>query len=343
MASRRQHGYVLLSLLLVLFVSGSSYMLTAFNNRQSTALKDQQELIRQLAEAKAALLAYAASTPELFNQAIGPGYLPCPDTDNSGLPDVASGSETDPAGLCPIGTTLGRLPQYVPTNNGDMKLNNYYAGVDRQFWYAVSSLHLRTSNNTPSSDKTNSNLARLTLDGTTGIAALIFAPGEALETQDRISSDTLYSNYLDGTNGSNASNFISTYTANPELFNDTVIAITHSELMQFLGARMTDRIQAELASYHEDNNDYPTGILYSGTYYAQQSFFSEIANGWLASESWNSNNNYCCGYRISNRTYYTTYSHADGSDAFSLRFFGCTNMTFSISIAGSFSRTGESC
>lgn len=349
MSHKRQQGYMLLALLLVLFVSGTSFVIGAIDTRQSLALREQSEVTRQLALAKEALLAYAASTPALFGNDIGPGYLPCPDADNSALPDAASSySEDDTDALCPAGLTLGRLPQYVVTEAGNYPLNSHFAGRDQQFWYAVSPLHLRTSSNTPSSNKTNAALSRLTLDGTSRIVALIIAPGEALDTQDRASNPLLYSNYLDGTNGSSATSFISSYSANPAQFNDSLVAITHDELMHYVGTVVAARLQQQLETAY---GSYPNCLVYNwfGTNYTicpyvHSSFLSAWAGDWIAAEQWNAysgstfnymGNNY---YNLSRTLYYHTTPGLP-----QVRFFGCNSMNFQLSFGAGITRQGDSC
>lgn len=354
MARLPQHGYVLLALLLVLFVSGSSYMLTAFGNRQAAVQQEQQERSRQLAQAKAALLAYAANTPALYDDAIGPGYLPCPDADNSGLPDAVSGDEEDPDALCPASLSLGRLPEQVITATGRFELNSRYADADEQFWYAVSPLHTRTAYNTVANNRTNASLTRLTLDSTSRIAALVIAPGEALETQDRIDNPLLYSNYLDGTNGSSATNYISQYSVNPAQFNDQVLAITHDELMQVAGHAAATRIKQELdADYAANGNDYPTCLIYfwAGTnYYLCPYVDSEFMNawdgGWVSAEQWDTFSGTYSYFGVTyynlNRTLYMR-NPLSFSNAPYVRFSGCTNMNFVLRYTSGIERSGNSC
>src|SRR5690554_1187675 len=102
----RNGGYILLTLFLVVFVLGSSLMLASFNNRPPASLVQDDALLRDMQAAKAALLFYAAKTPQLYNNAIGPGHLPCPDGNNDGEADSDSAATCTTAGL-------GRLPQSV--------------------------------------------------------------------------------------------------------------------------------------------------------------------------------------------------------------------------------------
>lgn len=347
--TNKQKGYVLLAMLLVFFVSGSSLMINALNNRQSTAVREQLELQVQMAAAKEALLAYASNTSTLYADLIGPGYFPCPDMDNDGLPDLASLS--DPHSLCASSTTVGRLPKYVPLpSNNKFDLSSAFANLDKQFWYAVSPLHLRTTYNTSASNKTNASLSRLTLDGTSNIVALIIAPGDALDTQNRASNRTLPSNYLDGTNGSSATNFISQYTANPEQFNDQVLAITHDELMQALGRNVAARIRFELETdFTVNDNNYPSCFQYSGNSYCpwiHQSFKNSVNGGWLNAEGWNAHSS---TFTYSGSTYYfltqSVYTRISAAADPTIYFFGCAQMVFTlnhVNING-VTRAGDTC
>jgi len=329
----------------VFFVSGSSLMISTMNNRQSTALKQQQELQIQLAAAKAALLAYAANTPQLFDDAVGPGYLPCPDISNS-----AVGTTT-----CTATSTskiLGRLPEYVLDSNGSkFAINDHYAGVDQQFWYAVSPYHLRETSNTFRDARNRTDAVtynRLKLDGVDDIAALIIAPGSALATQDRASNLNLYSNYLDGTNGSSATDYISLYNDNPEAFNDTVLAITHDELMQVAGYRMAAKLKTYLDAAH-GGTSYPSSCYLSGAQRVQLTYFTALKQSWSDIEDYDlrSSSAYtslaCSPNTVSyyrpSRTYYTL----TGNNTATVYFRGCNLMTFQLTYGGGITRVGDTC
>jgi hypothetical protein len=118
-----QRGVIFLALVLVLFVTGSTLMLGAVNNRQSTTLAQQAELHYQMEQAKTALLAHAASTAGLYNNARGPGFFPCPDTDNDGAAESACNvDDLDNA-------QLGRLPEYDDNSGTTFRFNDAYAGM----------------------------------------------------------------------------------------------------------------------------------------------------------------------------------------------------------------------
>ncbi len=83
---------------------------------------------RALAEAREALIAYAADHP--VNSAVGPGYLPCPDLDDDGWAEATCGSQNGDSGQ---EQRLGRLPWKT------LGLADLRDGYGERLWYAVSS------------------------------------------------------------------------------------------------------------------------------------------------------------------------------------------------------------
>jgi hypothetical protein len=82
---------------------------------------------RVLAQAREALIAHAADRP--INAAVGPGYLPCPDTDNDGWAESTCGSLNGDSGQA---ARLGRLPWKT------LGLADLRDGHGERLWYAVS-------------------------------------------------------------------------------------------------------------------------------------------------------------------------------------------------------------
>ena len=85
---------------------------------------------RALAHAKEALIAYAAERP--ITVAVGPGYLPCPDTDDDGWAESTCGSLSGHLGQA---ERLGRLPWKT------LGLADLRDGHGERLWYAVSTRH----------------------------------------------------------------------------------------------------------------------------------------------------------------------------------------------------------
>ena len=85
---------------------------------------------RALAQAREALIAYAADRP--IDAAVGPGYLPCPDLDNDGWAEATCGSLAGDVGQ---EQRLGRLPWKT------LGLPDLRDGHGERLWYAVSTKH----------------------------------------------------------------------------------------------------------------------------------------------------------------------------------------------------------
>lgn len=88
----------------------------------------ERESLRALAEAREALIAYAADHP--INSVVGPGYLPCPDIDDDGWAEPTCGSQSGDSGQA---ERLGRLPWKT------LGLADLRDGHGERLWYAVSS------------------------------------------------------------------------------------------------------------------------------------------------------------------------------------------------------------
>lgn len=82
---------------------------------------------RALAQAREALIAYAAGRP--ITPAVGPGYLPCPDLDGDGWAEATCGSLDGASGQA---QRLGRLPWKT------LGLPMLTDGDGERLWYAVS-------------------------------------------------------------------------------------------------------------------------------------------------------------------------------------------------------------
>ena len=343
---RKQQGIAVLLILLVFVMSASSFVLSAYGTRQDILLSRQQELSYQMELAKANLLAYAANSHTINNDGRGPGFFPCPDVlEVLDAPDDCTGS-------IPM---MGRLPEYdlVSSTGITMPLNNYYAGIDEQFWYIVGPRYIFDSSSYTSSrhqsrrrTSTSYSLAtdyRLTIDGETEYVAVIIAPGDALATQDRASSPLNYTNYLDGQNGGSGFDLFTSYASDPTLFNDRVIGITLDEYMKFVGIAVVRAMKQVLDADHgggsyvsgpatPDPGDYDS----TGSQSNFRTLFNSEAN-WLQQSIWS-------GVSSDNErwTRYSTYIRVD-DDNFSIKFQGC-DMIFSATFGvDTITRAGDSC
>jgi hypothetical protein len=123
---RRQDGAVLLvaTLLLLVALAFALTLLRAPAGREGAGPRATE---RSLAEAREALLAYAADRP--IDDIVGPGYLPCPDLDNDGWAESTCGSLAGDSGQ---DERLGRLP-WKTLGIADLR-----DGAGERLWYAVS-------------------------------------------------------------------------------------------------------------------------------------------------------------------------------------------------------------
>jgi hypothetical protein len=121
-----QRGAFLLLATLVLVVAIGFVFAIELAAPASQASRDRATE-RAIAEAREALLAYAADRP--VTTLVGPGYLPCPDLDNDGWAESTCGSLSGDSGQ---EERLGRLP-WKTLGIADLR-----DGDGERLWYAVS-------------------------------------------------------------------------------------------------------------------------------------------------------------------------------------------------------------
>lgn len=324
----QQSGFILLALLLVAVITSSTLVLGGLNNRQSIYLQERAELHLQMQEAKTNLLAHAAYSHLLNNNARGPGFFPCPDTDNLPL------NENLPDCIAPatVITTpqIGRLPTHLSASEPDFEFNDRYANIDQQFWLVVAPRYYyntntatavsnaRRSRDRTSTVSTYANL-RLTLDGTTGYVALIIAPGEALATQHRSASPTTASEYLE----SQISSFVfQSEATNSAVTNDVVIGITLQEYLNAVGPSVANEMKRELDAA-------------GGTYTSSQTTFRGYMTN-TADHSWLKNTT-TTGTNREQWSTDTTYTRLTTTTA-RINFNGCTNVRYILTYGGGITR-----
>lgn len=190
-------GGVALVLIVIGLVLGVGSLLVLGMVSGNPKLSREQITQKSLRLAKDGLLAYAVSWPNIRGdtdpngQRRGPGLLPCPDNNNSGAAN--QGGCGNESGSSAVGQTsrLGRLPFRT------LGLPDLRDGSGERLWYAVSSKYktsdpnydinpdsglgtitIRASDGTLVHDGTNTSLY---LAQSGGVAAVIIAPGEAIE------------------------------------------------------------------------------------------------------------------------------------------------------------------
>ncbi|MDR3352548.1 MAG: hypothetical protein LBO00_06025 [Zoogloeaceae bacterium] len=272
-----QRGAALLALFALLLLGGLfwfAHLAAGFNRAAVRDLLGDHAL----AEAKEALLGYAAAYPEIRlaggRSAYVPGHLPCPDTGSS-IDDKeknpedlnASGLQGTEAPTCgPKGVTaIGHFPWR------SLGIPPPRDGYGECLWYAVSGSHKAH----PKADLLNPDIpgqfevqdgAGHILAGKAALerpVAILFAPGPPLAGQDRAANRQECRGNYDARQFLEALDGIDNATPNPgpegitqviaasadERFNDRLLWITRAELL----ARLEKRPQTEKDVFDADN------------------------------------------------------------------------------------------
>lgn len=255
--------------MLVLSIAALSAFLVRLNSATLTAQRNQTTS-DALAQAKDALIGYAASVP--LNPA-RPGDLPCPDLNNDGNAENGCGNADGSTGQS---LRLGRLPWKT------LGLPDLRDGNGERLWYAVSNKFKNNTHTTCTplvmsgclnSDTFGTITVRdfngaIAADGTgsTGAIALIISPGSALTRQDGViqirdvANENSADNYLDIGHGEDNAAFVDSTTdgfisgivldaSNNILVNDRVLAITANNLMPVLEQRVAGEVLICLTEY----------------------------------------------------------------------------------------------
>lgn len=264
----KQQGMTLIMLLFIVGLAAVGYLLHALNPATIKIERDKKTA-EALAEAKAALIGYAAGvnlTPGLCGtNCPRPGDLPCPDTDNNGVAEPACGNAAGSS----QSSRLGRLPWKT------LGLSDLRDGSGERLWYAVSNRYKYNTRYRPLNSDT---LATITLrdstgniinDGssTTGLTAVIIAPGEPLVRQDALVqhrsdlNEDLASHYLDIAFGEDNQNFTDGSTNGfiaglvkaadgSVIVNDRIITISHDEMLKVMETRVLAEVENSLLDYY---------------------------------------------------------------------------------------------
>jgi hypothetical protein len=119
-----------LTLLLAVLVLALAFAAVAAISALAPSASRDAASDRALAQAREALVAYAADRN--ITAWVGPGYLPCPDLDDDGWAEPTCGSQSGDSGQ---EQRLGRLPWKT------LGLPDLRDGHGERLWYAVSSKH----------------------------------------------------------------------------------------------------------------------------------------------------------------------------------------------------------
>ncbi len=255
----RQSGFFLLSGLFVVVIAASYLLVSRLNAAGDQIYRDEQTALA-LAQAKEALIGYASTYPDNIDPNSGPGYLPCPDPNDTGSPN----------GNCSIAsnTVVGRFPWKY------LGLRDLRDGSGERLWYAISEDFRYGPNKLVPLNSGTPTPNQLTVDNAGDIVAIVFAPGVAFERntdpaipcprqQSRPSNDVR--DYLENSNNDGDTSFI-TATA-PECFNDRLITVTRQELMAAVEKRVLGEVRQALQTYYDNSHSdaayrfYPYGAV----------------------------------------------------------------------------------
>lgn len=233
---KKQHGAALIAFMLIM-ITGTSFLLVSKLNANLNQGGNVEETYKSLERAKQSLIGYALTTPERSGAVPrpGPGYLPCPDTDNDGSANTPCGAGS-----------IGRLP--YATLEEDVLIDD----SGEVLWYALSdNFRFNPALFTPMNSET---AGQLTVDGQGDIVAVIIAPGHAFSNQQRsVANINTVASYLENDNSDGDTSFISSLLNDNGLtFNDRVIAITRQELMAAVEKRVLSEVALAFNSYRDE-------------------------------------------------------------------------------------------
>ena len=277
--SQRQRGAAILIMTLILML-GLITLFTFRMDRKAPELEADRKTAMALAQAKEALIGYAASV-DLSTNAPRPGDLPCPDIDNDGDAEASCGNASGSTGQ---NRRLGRLPWKT------LGLPDLRDGYGERLWYAVSN-NFKNNTRTPilNSDTSGTITVRnsngnviFDATATTGAIAVIFAPGSPLTRQGGYAQNRVCVpcdaqevctaapatstprcnsiNYLDIAVGEDNTNFgdgapdgfiqgPNISAAGVTILNDSLITITPGDLMPVLEKRVAGEVRTCLTEY----------------------------------------------------------------------------------------------
>jgi type II secretory pathway pseudopilin PulG len=279
-AARVQRGFALIAIL-ILAALMSAFLIASALNRSSADITNEREdrSMSALRRAKDALIAYAASEQwQLYKGQTPdqPGALPCPDRDDDGDADC-TGSNT--------ASMIGRVPFKT------LGIEDLRDASGERLWYALSHDYrknkcpLPPTSPPPGCTIINADtLGQLTVTGTapaTQVVAIVFAPGEVLQNQNRDPANATAHNdplnYLEGPpNLSDAVNYVFTSAPPSAVFNDRLLVITRADLMAavepVVAARIERDVKPLLGDYFSKWGRYPFAVPFASPPAAQSAY-----------------------------------------------------------------------
>ena len=242
--------------IITLIMMISAYMIANALSRTTAEVNIEraQYTMEALRQAKSALIAYAASEQwqkYKSDSSFQPGALPCPDQDGDGDSDCY-GSTTS--------SQIGRLPWKT------LGINDVRDASGQRPWYALSYNFRKLTGSTVINSDTE---GQLTITGTapaTKVVAIVFAPGQALQNQNRNPGDSAAynnpANYLEGFDLSDPVHFkFTTNSLSSDTLNDRLLAITQADVMSavepVVAASIERDVKPLLSAYFTQWGAYP--------------------------------------------------------------------------------------
>jgi hypothetical protein len=248
-----QRGQIIL-ITLFLFALAMSVSLFGFVSTRNPAIDDDAQTQRALAQARDALIGYAATN------GTRPGNLPCPDRTGTGSASTC-GSVARRIGFLPW-RTLG-LPELRD-------------GSGAPLLYAVSNT-FRANTGVLNADTAGDYTVTGQQSGT-GVIAIVFAPGQVVGSQRRdtatatcsttgttLAHNLCVANYLEGGNEDGNTSFVTAATSSS--FNDQLMLITRDNLFPSVMVRVARTMKDALNTFYTNRSHYPYASAFSdGSY-----------------------------------------------------------------------------
>lgn len=258
--------------MLILSLAALSALLSRMNSSINQSLQRDQITSDALAQAKEALIGYAAGVILTGGQE-RPGDLPCPDRDNDGKAGTLLVSSCGSGAGSYQDRRLGRLPWK------DLGLPDLRDSSGELLWYAVSNNFKQQTRTSSLNSDTNGTITVRDAAGNilyngnagTGAVAIIIAPGPPITRLDGQLQDRSAANinsplhYLDNTSTEDNADFDEIVTLTNGFFagpardasgtviaNDRVMVITRDEMMAALEKRVAREAFNCLKNYAAD-------------------------------------------------------------------------------------------
>lgn len=262
-SAARNRGFALIAFLM-LVVLVSAYVIADQLTRTNSELAKFREdrTMTALRQAKAALIAYAASEEWQLYKTSGtsyfqPGALPCPDKDDDGDANCIG------AGITPTSSIIGRLPWKT------LGIDDLRDSSGERLWYALSWNFRKLQGGAPPTIINSDTPGQLTVTGSapaTRVVAIVFAPGAPLglrlppqcsgplsgPSQDRVAGHETAANYLENFDldvGVGVYYTFATSAQSGDCFNDRLIVITQADIMAAVEPVVAARIERDIKPY----------------------------------------------------------------------------------------------